>query len=943
MEATVRFGKLAWLSVITFAVLSAHVALAQQYTISTVAGGAPPPTPMPAINASLGSTTSVATDSAGNVYFISLNCVFKIDTSGTLNRVAGTYKGGYSGDGGPAISALLANPLSVAVDGAGNLFIADTYNGRVRRVSPSGTITTVAGNGGILGSTGDGGPATNAQLPFPTGVVVDGVGNLFIVDSYRYVRRVSTNGIITTVAGNGQEGYSGDGGPATSAQMDAWNVAVDGAGNLFIADSYNFRVRRVSTNGIITTVAGTGQQGYSGDGGPATSAQVSFAEGLAVDGAGNLFIAGNNRVRRVSPNGIITTVAGGGSLGGSLGDGGPAISAFLADPRGVAVDGNGNLFIAAGSSALVRRVSPSGVITTVAGNGQEPGYSGDGGPATSAPLALAGALSTVAVDGAGNLYIADNGNNRVRRVSPSGIITTVAGNGQSGYFGDGGQAISAQLSAPYSVAVDGTGNLFIADYSNNRVRRVSPNGIITTVAGNGQSGYSGDGGPATSAQLDHPYGVAVDAAGNLFIADKNNSLVRRVSPNGIITTVAGNGQSGYSGDGGPASSAQLGSPVGLAVDGAGNLFVADHGNYVVRKISASGIITTVAGMGGQPGVYGDGGPATSAQLLDPYGVALDAAGNLFIADRYRVRKVSSGVITTIAGSFNPLFSYPEEDGSYYGDGGPATNASFFALGVAVDAAGKIYVADGLNGAIRLLTPTTAAPPPTINSNGVVDAAGYRASVAPGGIASAFGAALASGTANSAVLPLPLTLAGASLALGGKSAPLFFASPGQINFQIPWELAGLTQSSMVATASSVVGNPQPVAMNVVSPGIFTVNSTGSGQGVVTIAATGQTATAATPAPRGQYITIYCSGLGPVSNQPSTGAASPTSPASNTLLIPTVAIGGVQAPVQFSGLTPGLVGLYQINVLVPSTVIPGSAVTLALTINGVSSNSVTIAVQ
>jgi sugar lactone lactonase YvrE len=474
-----------------------------------------------------------------------------------------------------------------------------------------GDITTVAG-----GFIGDGGPATSASLNGPLGVAVDASGNLFITDRLNHrVRRVdAATGIITTVAGDGGSGFSGDGGPATSASLSfPEGVAVDASGNLFIADAGNSRIGRVdAATGIITTVAGVGAGGFSGDGGPATSASLFFPEGVAVDALGNLFIAdtSNNRVRRVdAATGIITTVAGDGASGFS-GDGGPATSASLNSPRGVAVDASGNLFIADFSNDRVRRVDAvTGTITTVAG-----GVFGDGGPATGASL---NRPFEVAADGSGNLLIADFSNNRVRRVdAATGIITTVAGDGAFGFSGDGGPATSASLGFPSGVAVDSSGNLFIADFSNRRIRRVdAATGIITTVAGDGGSRFSGDGGPATSASFSSPRGVAVDASGNLFIAVRGNSRVRRVdAATGIITTVAGDGSLGFSGDGGPATSASLSSPSGVAVDASGNLFIADFSNSRIRRVdAATGIITTVAG-NGSSGFSGDGGPATSASL-----------------------------------------------------------------------------------------------------------------------------------------------------------------------------------------------------------------------------------------------------------------------------------------------------------------------------------------
>jgi sugar lactone lactonase YvrE len=393
------------------------------------------------------------------------------------------------------------------------------------------------------------------------GVANDSAGNVYIADGTSHIFKVSNN-VITVVAGNGTVGFSGDNGPATSAQLNSpYQVAVDATGNLYIADTGNGRVRKVSS-GVISTVAGGSAYG---DNGPATSAQVVNLAAVAVDSVGNIYIAdsGNARIREVS-NGIITTVAGGGSV---LGDNGPATSALLNYSAGVAVDGSGNIYIADSSSNRIRKVS-SGIITTVAGMGAA-GFSGDSGPATSARLNHA---QGVAVDSAGNLYIADTASNRVRQVS-NGVITTVAGNGTAGSGGDNGSATSAQLNSPTGVAVDSAGNLYIAEFGGNRIRKVS-NGVITTVAGNGISGFHGDNGPATNAQLRSPRGVAIDALNNIYIGDLNNHRIRKVS-NGVITTVAGNGTVGFSGDNGPATSATLSSVAGVAVDLNGNVYFAD--------------------------------------------------------------------------------------------------------------------------------------------------------------------------------------------------------------------------------------------------------------------------------------------------------------------------------------------------------------------------------
>ncbi len=679
------------LSVALLALVVSRASFGQTYTISTFAGGGLPMN-VPGSSASIGAPLGVAVDAAGDVFLSSVdNTVFRVDAkTGAVTVVAGSGTAGFSGDNGPAASAQLNTPVAVAVDSAGNVYIADWDNERIRKVS-NGVITTVAGNG-TYGFSGDNGPATSAQLFLPSGVAVDSSGNLYIADSNNNRIRKVSNGVITTVAGNGTYGFSGDNGPATSAELyNPEGVAVDSAGSLYIADTINNRIRKVSS-GVITTVAGNGTAGFSGDNIPATSAEFGSPSGLAVDSVGNLYIADGDRIRKVS-NGVITTVVGNGTSGLS-GDNGPAISAELGSASGVAVDSAGNLYIADYANFRIRRVS-NGVIATIAGSGTT-SFSGDNGPAASAQLYDP---AGVAADSAGNLYIADSFNNRVRRVS-NGVITTVAGNGTPGFSGDNGPASNAQLSDPFGVAVDAAGSLYIADTGNNRIRKVS-NGVIATVAGSGIFGFNGDNIPATSAQLTSPRGVAVDSAGNLYIADTDGARIRKVS-NGVITTVAGVGTNyfgGFGGDNGPATSAQLASPEGVAVDSAGDIYIADTLNARIRKVS-NGVITTVVG-NGTYGLSGDNGPATSAELGSPSGVAVDAAGSLYIADvgNNRIRKVSNGVIATIAGV----------GGGFSGDNGPATSAQLAnPQGVALDSAGNVYIADTLNNRIRLLTPAVSS-------------------------------------------------------------------------------------------------------------------------------------------------------------------------------------------------------------------------------------------
>jgi sugar lactone lactonase YvrE len=1000
----------------------------------------------PATSAQLNGPYGVAQDGAGNLYIADSNnnVIRMVTTGGIISTIVGNDSAkkrgsSYGGDGGPATSAMLYNPQGIALDGAGNLFIADTNNQVIRMVTPGGIITTVAGNNKDgYGYSGDGGLAINAELNNPNSIALDGAGNLYIVDtSNNVIRKVTPGGVISTVAGNhaSPPGYGGDGGQATSAQLSyPSGVAVDGSGNLYIADQNNNVIRKVTPGGVISTVAGNqaSGSGYGPDGVQATSSQLSYPMDVKLDAAGNLYIVddGNSVIRKVTPGGIISTVAGGGNYSSpALGDGGPATSAFLNYPEAIAVDGTGNLYISDSNDSLIRKVdisdapsvtfastnvgstsaaqnvavenfgntgliftssgltpandfvqtagsgspvdcvnsgtvlagascnlsivfhpaqegnpltesfvlannsldngsatqsigllgtatgvvappadttatavavssgaiysgqtvtiaatvwdtisrlTPTGTViftdtvgsTTTNLGGATPltagvatisnniltgagthtitasyaGVSGSFTPSsntasvtvTDAPVATfttppptlnfgtvavgqtssnqtvtftfatmgvigpnqvlslgatdgkslpfyvfsggtcnhfgvatvwtAGGTCTVLVnfkpvypgvaqgaveildmsgnvlstayvtgigtgpeavtlpgtarsttftgsdqktyamafDGGGDLYFADQTGNQVYQVQYSGAAETlIAGSGTAGYGGDGSAAASAELSSPSDVAIDGAGNVYIADFGNNRVRMVSPiSGIITTVAGNGTLGYLGDGSAATSAELNGPTGLALDGAGNLYIADKGNNAIRKVTAaTGVITTVAGNGTQGFSGDAGLATVAQLNNPNSVAVDGAGNLYIADSNNNRVRMVSVTtGNISTVAG-NGTNWDSGDGGFPWQAGVNNPVAVAVDAAGNLAIVDSNAAIRIvfsASGIIETDAVNVGVPVALRE------------------------DGAGNLYAADSVNGGLYTVSPTTSFNYPTATAVGSSD-------------------------------------------------------------------------------------------------------------------------------------------------------------------------------------------------------------------------------
>ena len=939
----------------TLLLAGSSLAWAQQYSLYTAAGGAPPPTPVAATSTSIGRPNRVTADTKGNVYFSSNNSVFKI-SAGNLTLVAGNSRPGYSGDGGPAINAQLNGPQGLALDSSGNLYICDSLNNRVRIVNTAGVISTFAGTGqSVLGGGayiyGDGGLAINAFMSLPSGVFVDSNGNVFIADTGdNLIRKVTPNGIINTVAGDGYAGYFGDltpstvsggapsGNSAIFAQLhtpeDVW---VDSSGNIYIADSTNAAIREVyANNGLINTIVGyQGGDGYAGDGSVATSSSVAiFAPfSVAVDSSGNLYFAeeGDSRIRKVTGSTqIINTIVGNGTAG-FAGDGGQATSAQLNFPTGIALDSSGNLYIADSLNLRIRKFS-GGTLSTIAGNGVL-SYSGDGGPATGAQL---NDPQAVAVDAAGNLYIADTFNNVIREVSASGTITTIAGSGTAGYSGDGSAATGAKLNFPQGMVIDTSGNIYFSDTQNARVRKIS-GGTITTVAGNGTAGYGGDNAAAASAELNVPIGLALDSANNLYIADFGNNRVRKVSSGGTITTVAGNGLQGYSGDGSAAVNAQLTGPIAVTVDGQGNLYIADSGNNAVRKVSG-GTITTVAG-NGLGGYSGDNGLATSATVGNPSGLAVDSSGNLYISDgSARVRKVyPTGFITTIAGTGAR---------GYSGDGGSAPFGTLNRpVGLALVSNGNLYVVDSGNNAVRLLTYGGYQ----LTIYGAANAASELAGPVTGGEVLVFyGTGLGPGNvvtnqvnANGVY---STTLAGTTVYFGTYAAPILYTSASQVAVVVPFEVNGSTVQAFI-NYQGQNSTSFPVSLSQSSPGIFTLNLSGTGLASAINIHNGVYSynSAANPANAGDYVELYLTGTGQTSpagvdGQPYAGVAS-------CALSPvTVTIGGKSVTPQYCGGVPGVIpGLTQINVQIPSGLTAG-LVPVTAQFAGVSSQpNVTIAVS
>jgi len=641
-----------------------------------------------ATQTSIGEAKSVATDSKGNLYIAEwgTSLVRKIDmtkkittiVAGDTNNVGNTGGAGYSGDGGLATHALLNEPTGVALDKSDNIFIADAQNNRVRKVdAKTGIITTIAGDGTLLNS-GDGGKATNAKLSNPSDIAFDIAGNIYIACANAIRKITISTGIISTVAGGGSN--LSDGVLATTAQLGCSGIAIDASNNIYIADQAynNLRIREVvASTGIITTIAGGGST-YN------TSITNNPLK-ITVDATGSKIYY------TCSDNGIYQVIGAGYYQSWTN-------NSLFVSYKGIILSGT-TLYFTDGSYvynsvANINSINP----ITIAGNGPSL-YSGDGGQATNAQIEYP---VGVAVDKLGNVILSDNASAVIRKVNKANIISTIAGLGQFGTSGDGGQAINCTFTTPSALAFDNSNNLYIAD--NNYIRRIdNSTGIITTYAGSATKGstYTGDGGLATNAGLYEPAGIVFDNSNNLYIADKYNHCIRKVvAKTNIISTIAGNGTQGYSGDGGLATIAQLNTPVGIAIDKIGNIYTS--GSNCIRKVDAkTNIISTIAGnYNASPGYSGDGGLAINALLSQPYGLVLDKTRNfLYVSDQYNyvIRKIdlNTNIITTVAG--NGI------QGST-GNGGNAIDAELGLVNnIALDGAGNLLLSDGDNGEIRMVS------------------------------------------------------------------------------------------------------------------------------------------------------------------------------------------------------------------------------------------------
>lgn len=598
--------------------------------------------------------------------------------AGTLTVLAG-HPGGRGSTDGVGAAVTFDDPRGTATDVDGNVYVSS--GSTIRKITTDGRVTTIAGAWRTAGA--DDGPGVAARFLGAAGVAVDIAGNVYVADSNNHtIRKINPTGEVSTMAGTAGISGSADGTGATARFNMPYGIAVDGMGNVYVGDVGDHTIRRITASGTVTTFAGTPGIYGSADG---PNASFESPLGLATDALGNVYVAdaGSNTIRKITPGGLVSTLAG---SPGTYGDAdGMGSAASFRNPNHLAIDAAGTMYVTDAGSHTVRRITAAGLVTTLAGTANVLG-SADG-------IGLAAKFfnpSGVALDGFGNVFVVDNGNNTIRKISPSAAVSTWAGTSTE-YGSIDALGSAASFRAPTALATDDAGNVFVADGRNNTIRKITPRGLVSTIAG--QVGVDGAAdGNALSATFRTAFGIAVDRAGTVYVADTQNHTIRKISPAGQVSTLAGLGGVPGNADG-SGSVARFNFPGGIAVDSLGNVFVADGSNFTIRKVTPAGEVTTIAGVAGISG-HADGSAATFEY---PYAIALDGMGNIYATDFYgQVRKIApSGVVSTLVGSPVPWstieglgpqarFSYPQS--------------------IATDASGNVYVADTGNSTIRRITP-----------------------------------------------------------------------------------------------------------------------------------------------------------------------------------------------------------------------------------------------
>ena len=667
-----------------------------------------------AVNLSFNSPQGPAVDSTGNLYIADYrgSTIRKITPAGVVSTLAGStgVKGNTDGTGS---AARFLEPSAVAVDATGNVFVADSGNNVIRKITPAGVVTTFAGTAGAPGSTD--GTGTAARFNYPRGVAFDRSGNLLVTDSTNNtIRKITTAGVVTTVAGSAGTVGSTDGAAGAARFSFPNSLAVDASGNIYVADENNGTIRVIATDGSVTTLAGLAGTTGRVDG-TGSQARFDHPAGVALDSDGNVYVAdyGNQLIRRVTRAGLVTTVAGvGGIVGAVDGTGYSLDPSLLKGPAGMTVSPSGVVYIADTGNNSIRKLTAAGVLTTLAGSA-----TGSGIVNGTAAAARFFSPSAVAADAAGNVYVADTGNHLVRKISAAGVVTTLAGTALTAGSADGATG-SATFNYPSGVVVDGSGALYVADYGNHTIRKIGTDGMVSTFAGSpGVAGSANGVGPG--ARFNFPRSLAVDASGNLYVADSGNNLIRKISPGGSVTTLAGGVGSAGSADG-LGGAARFNGLTGLSVDAAGNVFVADTNNSTIRLVTSAGQVTTIGGLAGSEGTVD--GVGAAARFNHPNGMAVNTAGGLYIADtlNHTIRLGTLPGYTGGSGSSGGSGSGSSGgsgsgssggSGSGSGSGDPTSSGTIpgaglllHPTGMTVDVAGNFYVTDTANHCIRKISP-----------------------------------------------------------------------------------------------------------------------------------------------------------------------------------------------------------------------------------------------
>jgi uncharacterized protein (TIGR03437 family) len=862
-----------------------------------------------------------------------------------LSRFAGIDTSSLTGDNGPAYYAAFQGPYAVARDGAGNLYIGEIA--RIRKIDTHGVITTIAGTG-VPGDSGDGGAATAAEINYVGGIAIDSQGNLYFSEDQARIRRIAPDGTISSVAADG----------------NAAGLAFDSQDRLYMAEPNNALVRVIAKDGSISTFAGTGNPGYAGEGGPAIQAQLSQPVDLAFDATGNLYVADGQRVAKIDTHGVLTRIAGNPSLeiGIPSRDEIPATQSSLT-AYSVATDPQGDVFVA---TPRVRKITPDGIIHAFAGfESNSLPFTEACGDALKATVRAGG----MKADANGDVFFINLLASRLEEATAAGKISTIAGAGPNLFTGDGGPAAAATFASPNAIAFDKQGNLYVADTNNNRIRRIDASGMVSTVVGSGGPIYNQDPAcsPDQSSFLRHPQGVAVDAAGDIFIADTGKNRVLKVTPDGTQSVIA----------------TQLSAPQGVLADGAGNIFVTDSGNSALRKIEANGVIQTlwttgamgsmamdnagdlffsagtsverissangaispVAGTGEFSFSAAPGGVSPLQEIGGASAVALDAAGSIYVADEVK------GVIQRI--SIHCALAV---------DGGATLRQP---AGLAFDAKGNLYISDALQGTIWIGSPTPApaheSPTPYFGRTGIQSAAPanlvtligeppalpIEAPIAPGELLRIRGVCMGpfdpvfdsygSGGA------LSTSAGGTQILFNGTAAPLIFVSSGQITAQAPFELDGQNQAPVELTYNGVAIQSS-ISVQAANPAVFTMSNQPSGPAIA-LNQDGTLNSAANPAPAGSIVVLYATGTGQTAPPGLDGAEPPGSALPAPKLPVLVTIGSENADILYAGDAPGFVGLTQLNIGVPKSIIGGGAQAITLEVGAfpLNQSNVTIYVS